>query len=89
LLVGAAAGHFVDGRPEWPFTARSVKARLAAAGRSSEVRRPPSDVLRESHGSDEAFLVELDARALTPHIEPLRALDAMTPRMGEVIGAGR
>lgn len=82
LLVGIAAGRFLPAQ-------RSISSspRAAAADRLVPATRPAAAQPRFAEGrheADEAFLVDLEMAAASPRIEPLQALDAMTPRMNDV-----
>jgi hypothetical protein len=90
LLVGMAAGRFIDDNPLKRQLARSsVRAPVSPIAQPGSELPLDAGETNETKGSDEAFLVELDVAAATPRIEPLLALDAMTPRLREAVGSGR
>jgi hypothetical protein len=81
LLVGMAAGRFIDGRPV-PSTLVRVTPTSHPAGVPGGTPPRPVGRMADLH-DDERLLFELDVAAATPRIEPLRAIDAMTPRIGD------
>lgn len=78
LLVGAFAGRFVTLRHEGRL-ARSTSPAVTAV---SSPGSPDALAAPNERAADEAFLVELEVAA-SPRIEPLRAIDAMTPRIND------
>jgi hypothetical protein len=83
LLVGVSAGRFITGRtlgaPVPPASASSARP-LPAAPR-------PATYEPDSAGSDEAFLVEVEAAVSRQRIAALSALDDLTPHAREGVMA--
>jgi hypothetical protein len=76
LIVGAGAGRFLGPRsslfpayPSAPPYGASVAHEL--------------ETLQASVATDEAFLLDFEASLGTPHVEPLRVLDELTPAYPE------
>jgi hypothetical protein len=82
LLVGALAGRFVTLRQEGRLAPVAAPAMATAAPRSQAAPAAAAVTTADDRSGDEAFLVELEV-ARSPRIEPLQALDAMTPRINE------
>jgi hypothetical protein len=80
LLVGIAAGRFLPAQRGTSSARSAAAARLAPA---TQTTAAPSGVSDPRHDLDEAFLVDLEMAAASPRIEPLQALDAMTPRIND------
>jgi hypothetical protein len=78
LLVGAFAGRFVTLRHEGRPAASTTATATAISAPGGAVAAPAA----AERAADEAFLVELEVAA-SPRIEPLQALDAMTPRIND------
>jgi hypothetical protein len=77
LVVGAFAGRFFDSG------ARSLPA--SAALTAQRVVSPPAvQTVRAAALNEEAFLGEFEAAVVSPRVEPLLALDALTPRPADV-----
>jgi hypothetical protein len=72
LLLGVSAGRVLEWRRHTAPAPAGTAAMTSAADRTA-----PVDAVRE-----EAFLAAVTTGPLTPSIEPLRALDAMTPAEG-------
>lgn len=77
LFVGVFAGRLLD-PPRWHPTRPAAAVAFAPA-----LGAHPAPVPGGAP-NDEAFLVELDAAVFSPRIEPLRTLDALTPRVTTV-----
>jgi len=80
LIVGAVAGRLV--------TLRQGTLPSAIGANAAHTQNPPPDGPdvpgpAPAPPNDEAFLVELEVAAASPRIEPLRAIDAMTPRIND------
>ncbi len=76
LLIGVVAGRvLLPSGPQlwhqWPESAPSAVTATTSPAQAGI-------------DSDEIFLTELDMAAVQPRIEPLRALDALTPRSAEL-----
>jgi hypothetical protein len=73
VLIGAAAGRLLD-----PHLARVV--RFGAQAESSvPASGPESMSLQASTAGDEDFLLEFEAALGSQRVEPLQALDELTP----------
>jgi hypothetical protein len=77
LIVGVGVGQLMDLRHSLS-TQPTTQARVTPA-RGLDSRMQPINVTR-----DEAFLSELDATLSRPAVPELRAIDAFTPRAGEL-----
>lgn len=86
LLSGLAAGRFLDGHER--RTGPGVADRGQRDASQTAVAAPVRAVAYDAT-DDEQFLVELDAALLAPRIEPLRAIDALTPRVGDLTAPPR
>lgn len=80
LVSGLAAGRFLDRHEQGRDFALTARARtdVPATSRTASVRTAAFDA-----ADDEQFLVEVEAALLAPRIEPLRTIDALTPRVGD------
>ena len=79
LFIGVVAGRLLD-PPRWRPTRPG-----AAMAFSPALGAKPAPGAAVALPNDEAFLVELDAAVFSPRIEPLRTLDALTPRVTTVV----
>jgi hypothetical protein len=79
LIVGVVTGRFLPNRAGAPAPRSASVATQPAPARALATPRAGE------HGvePEEAFLVDLEMAAASPRIEPLQALDAMTPRMSD------
>jgi hypothetical protein len=77
LFVGVVAGRLVGPQP---VSILQMVGQVAPLDESGSPRLPDLAV------ADEEFLVELETAAFRPQIEPLRALDELTPRVTALNG---
>jgi len=80
LIVGAVAGRLVTLRQETLPPATDANVAYAQNPRPDA---PDGLAPTPAPPNDEAFLVELEVAAASPRIEPLRAIDALTPRIND------
>jgi hypothetical protein len=83
LLIGAAAGRLLDPHRQ------TFRGGAGTADRTGDVAAQPAMQLQTvliSPASDEAFLRDFEAALVAPRVEPLLALDALTPRATDEIG---
>ena len=80
LIIGLGAGLTVNMHPFGADFARRGPAIQTASQRPN----PAGRTVQEPGLSDEAFLSELESALLSPRVEELQALDALTPRVREV-----
>jgi hypothetical protein len=76
LLIGAVAGRLLDPHG----AARDRATAVTQVDRSALGADPPVEALQASVAGDEAFLREFEAALVSPQVEPLSALDALTPQ---------
>lgn len=76
LLVGVITGRWLPARRDVPAPQAAAAGASAPAATGERARHPG----QRGPEVDEAFLVDLEMAAASPRIEPLRVLDAMTPR---------
>lgn len=79
LLLGVSVGRVLD---RWPYRAPVPATHVATTVPEAAEQRAAAGGATEMVG-EEAFLAAISAAPLTPSIEPLHALDAMTPRTAE------
>ena len=86
LLSGLAAGRFLD-----RHDARSGLGTADIARRTPATPRLGGQARTVAYDSvdDEQFLVELEAALRAPRIEPLTAIDALTPRASDLAAPAR
>lgn len=79
LLLGVSAGRVLD---RWPYRAPAPASHIVTTVPGAVEQRAAAGGTTEVVG-EEAFLAAISTAPLTPSIEPLHALDAMTPRAAE------
>lgn len=80
LIIGLAAGLTVNMHPFGADFAQRNPATQTVSQRPNAANRAAQDPAQ----SDEAFLSELESALVSPRVEELQALDALTPRVREV-----
>jgi hypothetical protein len=83
LLVGVIAGRVLlpAGPQLWHRWSEPAPAPATVATTAAPANASAAD------DADEIFLTELDMAAVQPRIEPLRAIDALTPRSADLAAA--
>jgi hypothetical protein len=79
LMVGVGVGQMMDLRHPIGSGTSRVQARLSVAHRPDQQAVAAISIV----GGDEAFLTDLDASLSRPSVPELRAIDDLTPKVGE------
>lgn len=90
LVIGVAIGQWMDFQHR--FGSQPIRTPDTVASTSTPVAREGDVTLRTASRtiSDEALLSELEAAlAMTPSVEPLRAIDTITPRSRDFMDRSR